>query len=31
MSRTVYNPSAQRGINSISVRGQDLLVANCSE
>jgi hypothetical protein len=30
LSRTVFNPSAQRGINSIATRGQDLLVANCS-
>jgi hypothetical protein len=30
MSRTVYNPAAQRGINSIAVNGQQLLVANCS-
>jgi WD40 repeat protein len=30
MSRTVYNPNAQRGINSISTLGQNLLVANCS-
>jgi hypothetical protein len=30
VSRTVFNPSAQRGINSIAVRGRDLLVANCS-
>jgi hypothetical protein len=30
LSRTVYNPSAQRGINSIATFGQNLLVANCS-
>jgi hypothetical protein len=30
ISRTVYNPSAQRGINSITTHGEDLLVANCS-
>lgn len=30
VSRTVFNPSAQRGINSIATRGRDLLVANCS-
>jgi len=30
VSRTVYNPSAQRGINSIATRGRDLLVAVCS-
>lgn len=30
LSRTVYNPSAQRGINSISTLGQNLLVANCA-
>lgn len=30
MSRTVYNPNAQRGINSIATLGQNLLVANCS-
>ena len=30
LSRTVYNPSAQRGINSIATFGQELLVANCS-
>lgn len=30
MSRTVYNPAAQRGINSITTFGQNLLVANCS-
>jgi hypothetical protein len=30
ISRTVFNPAAQRGINSIATRGQDLLVANCS-
>ena len=30
MSRTVYNPTAQRGINSIATYGQNLLVANCS-
>lgn len=30
LSRTVYNPNAQRGINSIATLGQNLLVANCS-
>ncbi|MCC6555150.1 MAG: hypothetical protein IT372_19470 [Polyangiaceae bacterium] len=30
LSTTVYNPQAQRGINSVSTLGQDLLVANCS-
>lgn len=30
LSRTVYNPNAQRGINSIATLGQELLVANCS-
>ena len=30
LSRTVYNPNAQRGINSIATFGQNLLVANCS-
>jgi len=30
LSRTVFNPKAQRGINSISVAGQNLLVGNCS-
>lgn len=30
LSRTTYNPSAQRGINSIATYGQQLLVANCS-
>ena len=30
LSRTVYNPKAQRGINSIATFGEDLLVANCS-
>jgi hypothetical protein len=30
LSRTTYNPGAQRGINSISTFGQNLLVANCS-
>lgn len=30
LSRTVYNPKAQRGINSIATLGQNLLVANCS-
>jgi WD40 repeat protein len=30
LSRTVYNPTAQRGINSIATLGQNLLVANCS-
>ncbi len=30
VSRTVFNPDAQRGINSLATRGRDLLVANCS-
>jgi hypothetical protein len=30
MSQTVYNPAAQRGINSVAAFGQNLLVANCS-
>lgn len=30
MSQTVFNPQAQRGINHLSVRGDALLVANCS-
>lgn len=30
VSRTVFNPGAKRGINSIAVRGRNLLVANCS-
>ena len=30
LSQTVYNPNAQRGINSIATFGQNLLVANCS-
>lgn len=30
LSRTLFNPNAQRGINAISVAGQNLLVANCS-
>lgn len=30
ISQTIYNPAAQRGINSIAVDGDDLLVANCS-
>lgn len=30
VSRTVYNPSAQRGINSVATAGMRLLVANCS-
>ncbi|WP_305785358.1 hypothetical protein [Symbioplanes lichenis] len=30
LSQTVFNPSAQRGINSVSVLGTKLLVANCS-
>jgi hypothetical protein len=28
--QTVFNPSAQRGINSVSVMGDKLLVSNCS-
>ncbi|GHH65299.1 hypothetical protein GCM10017673_09150 [Streptosporangium violaceochromogenes] len=30
LSQTVFNPRAQRGINHLSVRGDSLLVANCS-
>ncbi|RXK58563.1 WD40 repeat domain-containing protein [Lacibacter luteus] len=30
LSTTVYNPQAQRGINSIATLGQNLLVANCA-
>jgi hypothetical protein len=30
LAQVVYNPAATRGINSIAVRGSDLLVANCS-
>ena len=30
LSRTVYNSSAQRGINSVAAAGRRLLVANCS-
>ncbi|MFI6495786.1 hypothetical protein [Nonomuraea typhae] len=30
LSQTVFNPQAQRGINSLSVSGDGLLVANCS-
>lgn len=30
LSRTVFNPNAKRGINAISLAGQNLLVANCS-
>lgn len=30
LSQTVFNPSAQRGINSVSVTGNKLLVTNCS-
>jgi hypothetical protein len=30
LSRTLYNPAAKRGINAISVAGENLLVANCS-
>jgi hypothetical protein len=30
MSATVYNPAAQRGINSLAVAGSTLLVANCA-
>ncbi|MEJ3744729.1 hypothetical protein WEI85_15710 [Actinomycetes bacterium KLBMP 9797] len=29
-SQTVFNPAAQRGINSVAARGDRLLVANCS-
>ncbi|MFI0420279.1 hypothetical protein [Spongiactinospora sp. 9N601] len=30
LSQAVFNPQAQRGINSVSVAGDSLLVANCS-
>jgi len=30
LSQTVFNPQAQRGINSVSVLGSKLLVTNCS-
>jgi hypothetical protein len=30
LSQTVFNPAAQRGINSVSVAGDKLLVSNCS-
>jgi hypothetical protein len=30
LSQTVFNPSAQRGINSVSASGNRILVANCS-
>lgn len=30
LSQTVFNPAAQRGINSVSVTGNKLLVTNCS-
>jgi WD40 repeat protein len=30
MSQTVYNSTAQRGINSVAAFGQNLLIANCS-
>lgn len=30
LSRTLFNPDAKRGINAISLAGQNLLVANCS-
>lgn len=30
LSRTLFDPVAKRGINAISVAGQNLLVANCS-
>jgi WD40 repeat protein len=30
MSQTVYNPGAQRGINSVATFGQNLLIANCA-
>lgn len=30
LSQTVFNPSAQRGINSVSISGNKLLVSNCS-
>jgi WD40 repeat protein len=29
LSQTVYNPAAERGINSIALSGNELLVANC--
>jgi hypothetical protein len=28
--RTIYNPKAQRGINSVAARGMTILVANCA-
>ncbi|MEV5887675.1 hypothetical protein AB0L74_34455 [Streptomyces sp. NPDC052020] len=30
LSQMVYNPTAQRGINDVNVRGESILVANCS-
>jgi hypothetical protein len=30
VSRTVFNPAAQRGINGVAALGKSLLVANCS-
>lgn len=30
LSRTVYNPNAKRGINSVAAFGQNVLVANCA-
>ena len=30
LSQTVYNPAAQRGINSVAAFGQNLLISNCA-
>ena len=30
VSQTVFNPKAQRGINSVAALGQNLLIANCA-
>jgi hypothetical protein len=30
LSQTVYNPAAQRGINSVSAWGNNVLIANCA-
>jgi hypothetical protein len=30
LSQTVYNPGAQRGINSVAAFGQNLLISNCA-
>ena len=30
LSQTVFNPAAQRGINSVATLGQNLLVSNCA-